>query len=700
MSRDRCRTETLAAQFTRHRLLAGLILGLLTLQGAALAGELEPARVEQPLGASGVTLGWFAARTLTLGIEVDRDQARVIAYTEKARAFVRPLAQPVASPYQDGRSVQLEVVLLGPDGVRYTQRKEIGKLCFVHGPEAEPHVAGDTIRLHRDSFLIEVPALENWDRIEVAYYESGRTPLQRRTLGIETLEARDFRASPGDTAIGLAPGLPDLPPPTPGAATALWPEDFGDPDVYRVYGNEAEAHERVNIVIVPDGYTYAEKTLMESHAQAMVDWFRSVSPYKEHDAFINYTLVYAYSVQSGADQCDCDIVLDTAMGTRFLESNPNCGSSANRCLYYGGGCDTNGTTNIVAAELRAPAQDETIVMVNTTRYGGCGGARSVYSAANSSATDIAVHELGHSWAGLADEYAYNAGCGGNAGEVNTSLDAVNGAWSEWIDDLGAPREGAQYWQECIFRPLESCEMRSLFQPFCPVCKQHWSLVTFGHWRISPTAPIRAMTPAASTTAWVGVPLDFEVLTRLSSGAQVTNQIRWTHTAPGLAIPTIVNSDTTLHTQIFTEEGLHQLEVQVVADTNFVKSSRWGANQDEVTWQIDVSILLAPEEISAPGAAEPLVFSDPSTLIWEDGTDARAFTYNLYRGELSDLNGSGYGVCLQAGLEQNSYQDEIADPAVGQAWFYLVSGANPAGEGPLGERSSGLPRSNVAPCGTN
>ena len=138
----------------------------------------------------------------------------------------------------------------------------------------------------------------------------------------------------------------------------------------------------------------------------------------------------------------------------------------------------------------------------------------------------------------------------------------------------------------------------------------------------------------------------------------------------------------------------------MADTNFVKPSRWGANQDEASWQIDVSVLLAPEEISAPTADEPLVFSSPATLIWEDGTEMRAFTYNLYRGELSGLDGSDYGVCRVAGLEQNSYQDEIDDPAAGQAWFYLVSGANPAGEGPLGDKSSGLPRSNVAPCGTN
>jgi len=103
------------------------------------------------------------------------------------------------------------------------------------------------------------------------------------------------------------------------------------------------------------------------------------------------------------------IIWDTAMSTRFLVSTPICGHSDNRCLYYGGGCDTDTSNHIPQTELRAPAHDETIVMVNTDRYGGCGGERAVYSAANSSATEIAIHEMGHTAFALADEYPYYAG---------------------------------------------------------------------------------------------------------------------------------------------------------------------------------------------------------------------------------------------------------------------------------------------------
>src|SRR5262249_32320193 len=145
---------------------------------------------------------------------------------------------------------------------------------------------------------------------------------------------------------------------TPG--TVHWPEEYGDPDKLVVYGKADEIDRRINIVIVPDGYTFAQKSTMLSHAQALVNYFATKTPYREHEPYINYILVLAYSTQSGTDQCDCAIVVDTAMATRFPLQNPTCGHSDNRCLYYGSGnggpnCDPNvSTTNIAAAELRAP----------------------------------------------------------------------------------------------------------------------------------------------------------------------------------------------------------------------------------------------------------------------------------------------------------------------------------------------------------
>ncbi len=675
----------------QHRVLLAVVA-----LGFSCIGPTMPAQEIVPVGPSD-EFGRYSDRTLVVGIEIDRDEAKVLSYTVKPRPFVRPVTLRPARGYSQNESVQIEVILSGSRGERYTRRVEIGPMCLSHGPEAESHILGDTILHHRDSFLVELPELAGMDRVEVAFHEKERGAATRKSLGSGLLDEGNFTAAATAMeyrALAFAEAGSSSSETTIRASTVIWPEDLADPEIYHVYGDVSAVQERINIVIVPDGYTYAEKALMKTHADETVAHFRAKTPHGEHDIFHNYILVYAYSHQSGTDQCDCDIVLNTAMGTRFPEPNPTCGHTDNRCLSYGGSCDTSGTSNIVAAELRAPAHDETMVMVNTARYGGCGGLRATYSAGNSSAKELAVHELGHSMAGLADEYFYNSNCGSFAGGINTSTDAVSGAWAEWIGDLGAPKEGGQYYGQCIYRPENNCEMRSLGQPFCAVCNQRWSLFTFGHFRVTQTAPIRSMTPGASANATTLVETNFSVDTRLSSGGVATNEITWTLDGPGLGGPTIVAGATTSYAHTFTLPGTYNLTCEVIGDTNFVKPSRYGANRDSADWTIEVSALLPPQEISPVGSPEPLGFSDSQNLYWEDA--AAASTYNLYRGNIDQIQ-TTYGSCVAPELPANG-TTSLSNPAPGAGWFFLATGKNPAGEGPMGFDSQGSARVNANPCG--
>jgi hypothetical protein len=639
-------------------------------------------------------------RTLVVGIEVDRDESRLVAYTLKSRPYRAPEHEAEPRAHDDAESAQIEVSLLGPGGARHTRRVDAGPLCLVHSGDTEPHIAGDTIRLHRDAVVLELPEIAGFDRVEIAYHDRARGALERRSLGEARLDRAAFTAAAGpfDYAdVKFAEPADDAAPPLPTAATVLWPESFGDDDIYTVFGDPTEGDRRINYVIVPDGYRYAEKALMEAHAAQTVAHFRAKTPHAEHDLFHNYILVYAYSQESGTDQCDCSIVVNSAMGTRFPNVTPQCGHSDNRCLHYGSGCDTNGTTNIVAAELRAPFHDETLVMVNTGRYGGCGGSRATFAAGSGAALELAVHEMGHSAAGLADEYGYQAGCGSTAGELNTSTNAVTGAWPEWIPELGPPREGAQYWTQCLYRPLDDCEMRNLDEPFCPVCNQRWSLFTFGHPRVAPTAPIESKSPAGPTVAaWVGVPVDFSVATRLSVGPNVTNALTWVLRPPGPSLPMIVATGTTAHTQVLDAPGLYKLSAEVIADTNFVKPAKYGANVDLAAWDVTATVLPLPPEVSGPAATTPLRFVDAVHLAWEDASAVYAFAYNLYRGSLSALPSGEYGACLQPGLPAPTAVDASL-PLPGTGWFYLVAGSNPSGEGSLGASSAGVQRQVAVPC---
>jgi len=98
--------------------------------------------------------------------------------------------------------------------------------------------------------------------------------------------------------------------------------------------------------------------------------------------------------------------------------------------------------------------------------------------------------------------------------------------------------------------------------------------------------------------------------------------------------------------------------------------------------------------SPPEVGTDLVFLDVSMLSWSPSGPAS--TYNLYRGVISNSSWAFNHSCLAPALASPGAPDGVA-PSSGRAFYYLVSGKNSCGEGPLGAMSSGQPRPNTAPC---
>ncbi|HEU4402645.1 MAG TPA: MopE-related protein, partial [Candidatus Polarisedimenticolia bacterium] len=98
----------------------------------------------------------------------------------------------------------------------------------------------------------------------------------------------------------------------------------------------------------------------------------------------------------------------------------------------------------------------------------------------------------------------------------------------------------------------------------------------------------------------------------------------------------------------------------------------------------------------PGAVGPTVRAGAGTplpLGWKKISQANI--YNTYRGTIS--RPLAYNLaCLEPGSPDRSSQD-ASIPAVGTAYFYLVSGVNSCGEGSLGVDSLQVERPNPAPC---
>ena len=115
---------------------------------------------------------------------------------------------------------------------------------------------------------------------------------------------------------------------------------------------------------------------------------------------------------------------------------------------------------------------------------------------------------------------------------------------------------------------------------------------------------------------------FGVTTRFSAGPGVTNSITWSIDGPGYPGPTPVASGVTSYNHTFAQTGTYTLTCEVVADTNFVKPQRYGANRDSASWTIEVSAL-APPAVSPPGRP-PLARSTQDSLGERSGGSVTAY----------------------------------------------------------------------------
>ncbi|MEU3479758.1 M64 family metallopeptidase [Streptomyces sp. NPDC033753] len=257
-------------------------------------------------------------------------------------------------------------------------------------------------------------------------------------------------------------------------------EAAADGDVAKMVDNGPTA-DRLDIVVVGDGYTAAE--LPRFHADAQRKWaeLTAVEPYTTYRNLFNVWTVDAVSNESGVSgDRTPDTLRDTALGSYFW-----C-DGIERLLCI----DQDKVDGYVA---KAPEADLVLVLANSTKYGGAGYNErsetlgyegiSTASAGNEKSGEVAIHETGHSLGKLADEYfypdypGYERYLGPEPADSNiTTLTAADLAdrgakWHRWLGEqspdggtVGA-YEGGGYYVTGLRRPTENSLMRSLGKPF-------------------------------------------------------------------------------------------------------------------------------------------------------------------------------------------------------------------------------------------
>ncbi len=176
-------------------------------------------------------------------------------------------------------------------------------------------------------------------------------------------------------------------PPSPGELISL--EKNGEPA------------NKVDLLIMGDGYTAAERPKFEKDARRLVNLLFSTSPYKEHRRDFNVWGLCPASAESGISRPSTGIHRRTPLGTSY-----DAFGSERYVLTY---------ENRALRDSASYAPYEFIeILVNGDTYGGGGIFNQYATVASDSMWSpyVFVHEFGHHFAGLADEYytsevAYN-----------------------------------------------------------------------------------------------------------------------------------------------------------------------------------------------------------------------------------------------------------------------------------------------------
>jgi hypothetical protein len=237
---------------------------------------------------------------------------------------------------------------------------------------------------------------------------------------------------------------------------------------------------KVDVVFIPDGFTQAEMGKFTAAVKKFAEGLLVTPPFSDQAKAFNIWQVEAPSVESGTDIPGKGIYKETILNTSFYTFDSE---------RY------NMTYNIKAVrDVAANAPyDVIVILVNSEKYGG-GGVYNYYgcfTAFNQQSVGVFVHEFGHCFTWLADEYytsdvAYSDYIDMTVEPIQpniTNMVDFSKKWKNMVKPstpVPTPRtdqykgvvgvyEGGLYSAKGIFSPMNKCKMNWLGDPFCPVC---------------------------------------------------------------------------------------------------------------------------------------------------------------------------------------------------------------------------------------
>ena len=374
---------------------------------------------------------------------------------------------------------------------------------------------------------------------------------------------------------------------------------------------------RIDLVILGDGYTADELEKFATDATRLRKDIFDEEPFREYKRYFNVWRVDVASIESGSDHPERDppVAKDTA-----FDSTYNC-ADIRRLI-----CVDLSKVEGALSNVPLVQRDFVLMIVNDEQHGGSGGTIAVASVRRN---DVFLHELGHSMAALADEYASSPPpkCRNDVEpfQVNVTMetDPALIKWGAWIDvgtaiptgstENGVPGLylGAKYCTEGLYRPTFSSKMRNSRRPFEQINEEQFVRTFYG--TVSPIDAVEPSSTALSVTA--GEVTTFSVSAQQPSTYAL--DVSWT--VDGVASgsgPSFVYTTGSV--------GEHTVTVVVSDPTSRVRNDPNMLLRDQRSWVITV---------------EPTTFSIPDRGGWSTTSSGTEETVRVGYGRISAHAGS-------------------------------------------------------------
>jgi len=240
----------------------------------------------------------------------------------------------------------------------------------------------------------------------------------------------------------------------------------------------------VNVAILAEGFTASQMGKFKEYAKITCEQIFLHSPFNRLQDKFNFYAVETISEDSGVSVPRRNKWMKTAFGSHFD-------------TFYSERYLTTTNVKDIHNAIAGIPYGHIIILANTDVYGGGGifNAYTLTTTGHESFKPVVVHEFGHSFAGLADEYYYDSGdvldetysLAIEPWEPNiTTLVDFSSKWKNMLSH-GVPVptdikdadkykigvfEGAGYLTKGMYRPAVDCRMKTnTCKDFCPVCQR-------------------------------------------------------------------------------------------------------------------------------------------------------------------------------------------------------------------------------------